>query len=67
MKKRAAAKKPIARKGAGTKQAKASKSSKSVRSPKPAKAAGAPERAGAGKYTPTPIQGIGWAPFRYPL
>jgi hypothetical protein len=21
---------------------------------------------GAGKYTPTPIQGIGWAPFRYP-
>ena len=19
------------------------------------------------KYTPTPIQGIGWAPFRYPL
>jgi hypothetical protein len=22
--------------------------------------------AAGGKYTPTPIQGIGWAPFRYP-
>jgi hypothetical protein len=21
----------------------------------------------AGSYTPQPIQGIGWAPFRYPL
>jgi hypothetical protein len=67
MKKRAVAKKPTARKGAGKKQVKASTSSKSVRSSKPAKAAGVPERAGAGKYTPTPIQGIGWAPFRYPL
>ena len=22
---------------------------------------------GTGGYTPQPIQGIGWAPFRYPL
>ena len=39
--------------------------------PKPAarKAAPArePKKADAGTYTPQPIQGIGWAPFRYPL
>ena len=59
MKKRAAAKKPAARKRAATKP--------TTKAPKPAKAARTQERAEVGKYTPTPIQGIGWAPFRYPL
>ena len=72
MKKRAAAKKPTARKGAAKKQSKtrgskSAKTAKSSRSSRPAKPAGARDGAGAGKYTPTPIQGIGWAPFRYPL
>lgn len=66
MKKRAVAKKPAARKSAAKKQAKAVKAKPAAAS-KPVKAAAVPERAGAGKYTPTPIQGIGWAPFRYPL
>jgi hypothetical protein len=57
MKKRAAAKKPAARKSA------AKKSTKSLKAAKPARTQ---EKAAAGKYTPTPIQGIGWAPFRYP-
>jgi hypothetical protein len=58
MKKRAAAKKPAARKSAPK---------KSTKSAKAAKPAPTQERvATAGKYTPTPIQGIGWAPFRYP-
>jgi len=56
MKKRAAAKKP-ARKSAPK------KSTKSAKAEKPARTQ---ERASGGKYTPTPIQGIGWAPFRYP-
>jgi len=25
------------------------------------------KKSGAGTYTPQPIQGMGWAPFRYPL
>jgi hypothetical protein len=58
MKKRATAKKPAARKSAAKKPARASK---------PAKGKPAPAGAAVGKYTPTPIQGIGWAPFRYPL
>ena len=56
MKKRAAAKKPAARKSV------AKKSTKAVKADKPARM----QEQGAGKYTPTPIQGIGWAPFRYP-
>ena len=24
-------------------------------------------KSGSGTYTPQPIEGIGWAPFRYPL
>ena len=64
MKKRAVAKKPAARKSAAKKQA---VKAKPAAASKPVKAAAVPERAGAGKYTPTPIQGIGWAPFRYPL
>lgn len=58
MKKRPTAKKPAARKSAAKKPTKSSK---------PAKAARPQARAEAGKYTPTPIEGIGWAPFRYPL
>jgi hypothetical protein len=62
MKKRAAVKKPSARKGAAKKQTKATTPAKASSA-----AAGAADRTGVGKYTPTPIQGIGWAPFRYPL
>jgi hypothetical protein len=58
MKKRATAKKLAARKSAAKKPTKLSK---------PAKAERPQAQAEAGKYTPTPIQGIGWAPFRYPL
>jgi len=58
MKKRATAKKPPAPKSAAKKPATAKPVARAERS----------ESSGAGgKYTPTPIQGIGWAPFRYPL
>jgi hypothetical protein len=56
MKKRAAAKKPATRKSAAKRATKATKADTPARMQEP----------GAGKYTPTPIQGIGWAPFRYP-
>jgi hypothetical protein len=36
---------------------------KAARKPGPAR----PAKSGAGTYTPPPIQGIGWAPFRYPI
>jgi hypothetical protein len=49
--KKTQAKKPVAKKAPA--RAKAAK---------PAKASG-----GAGTYTPQPVTGIGWAPFRYPL
>jgi hypothetical protein len=63
MKKRATAKKPAAGKSAAKKSVKSTKAEK----PAPRMAERTPERAAAGgKYTPTPIQGIGWAPFRYP-
>jgi hypothetical protein len=58
MKKRAAAKKPAAPKSA----AKKTTTTKASKAEKPARM----QEQGAGKYTPTPIQGIGWAPFRYP-
>jgi hypothetical protein len=72
MKKRPAAKKPTARKSAAkkpTKMAKPAAKAAPTQTAKPAaKAAAAMQgRAEGGKYTPTPIQGIGWAPFRYPL
>jgi hypothetical protein len=51
MKKRARTKKPAKAKAAATKNA--------PKSDAPTKT--------AKTYTPTPIQGIGWAPFRYPL
>lgn len=58
MKKRATAKKPTARKSATKKSTKSSKAEKPVTQER--------TTATPGKYTPTPIQGIGWAPFRYP-
>jgi hypothetical protein len=63
MKKRAAAaKKPAARKSAAKKSTKSSKAEK----PAPTAERTAERAVAGGKYTPTPIQGIGWAPFRYP-
>jgi hypothetical protein len=57
------AKKPSATKKKATKPA-AKKTAKPV-----AKTSARPvaARSSAGTYTPQPIQGIGWAPFRYPL
>ncbi|HEV8473125.1 MAG TPA: hypothetical protein VGR82_10155 [Methylomirabilota bacterium] len=52
MKKRAPARKAAARKPVA-------KAKKQLAARKPT--------AKASTYTPTPIQGIGWAPFRYPL
>ena len=55
MKKRARATKPTKVKAA-------------VKRMQPKAAKGATKAASkGGTYTPTPIQGIGWAPFRYPL
>lgn len=57
-KKTAAKKKPAAKKATPKKtEAKAAR---------PAAPAEAPTRP-RGVYTPGPVQGIGWAPFRYPL
>lgn len=35
--------------------------------PSPAARKAGPARRPAKSYTPQPVQGIGWAPFRYPL
>ena len=40
------------------------KPSPSARKTVPVRAAA---KSGSGTYTPQPIEGIGWAPFRYPL
>ena len=40
------------------------KSSPAARKTAPAQPAA---KSGAGTYTPQPIEGMGWAPFRYPL
>jgi hypothetical protein len=54
-----AKKKPVAKTSAAKKAAAKSESRTS--------AAPAPETSKrAGTYTPSPVQGIGWAPFRYP-
>jgi hypothetical protein len=60
MKKRAATKKKSVAKPAAKKQ------SGSARAGKPAPKAAAPV-ARASSYTPAPIRGDGWPPFRYPL
>jgi hypothetical protein len=59
MKKRAATKKKSVAKPA------AKKKSGSARTGKPAAKPAAPARASS--YTPGPIKGEGWPPFRYPL
>ena len=53
----------------GTKSAAKAVAKKSAKKPAPkAKAAPAPAAKGSvGTYKPQAIQGIGWAPFRYPL
>jgi hypothetical protein len=60
MKKKKSAKKTVAKK-AKTKKPSAKKAPARAKAAKPAKAAG------GGTYTPQPVTGIGWAPFRYPL
>ena len=60
--KKSSAKKKPAAKAAAKKSVK-----KPAAAPK-AKAAPAPAaKPSGGAYTPQPIKGIGWAPFRYPL
>ena len=58
-KKAAAKPRPAAKKAAPPKKVAAKAAS-------PAPAASASPRS-RGAYTPGPVQGIGWAPFRYPL
>jgi hypothetical protein len=55
--------KPAAKKSAST-AAKAKATPAAKAKPAASRPAARPD---AGAYTPQPIQGIGWAPFRYPL
>ena len=55
------AKKSPTKKKAAKPAAKKSAPAAAKRASKPAA-----KRASGGSYTPPPIQGIGWAPFRYP-
>ena len=59
MKKKKSAKKTVAKKPQAKKPA-------AKKAPAKAKAA-RPPKASIGTYTPQPVTGIGWAPFRYPL
>ena len=61
--KKKAAKKTAAKKKPAAKSATAKKAP--VKMPAAAPAAESKKRTGT--YTPSPVQGIGWAPFRYPL
>jgi len=64
MKKKKPAKKTVSKKAKAKKPA-AKKAPARAKAAKPAqstKSAG-----GGGTYTPQPVSGIGWAPFRYPL
>ena len=49
-----------------TAKKKAAKPAAKKKSARPV-AKAAPRKSGGGGYTPQPIQGVGWAPFRYPL
>ncbi|HKZ05707.1 MAG TPA: hypothetical protein VJU81_09585 [Methylomirabilota bacterium] len=60
MKKKKSAKKTVAKKAKAKKPA-AKKAPARAKASKPAKSAG------VGAYTPQPVSGIGWAPFRYPV
>jgi hypothetical protein len=71
MKKKKSAKKTVAKKAKAKKSAakkaparpKAAKPAMGAKAAKPVKAASGE----GGTYTPQPVTGIGWAPFRYPL
>lgn len=68
MKKKAAtsaAKKPAAKKPAAKPSPKKVEAKKPAPAPAPARPEAPARRTGT--YTPQPVQGIGWAPFRYPL
>ena len=63
-------KKPAVKKATTTKKpaAKSAASKKPVaKKGPPSTAPAAPETPRRATYTPRPVQGIGWAPFRYPL
>ena len=59
MKKKKSAKKTVAKKSQAKKPA-------TKKAPAKAKAA-TPSKGSVGTYTPQPVTGIGWAPFRYPV
>lgn len=61
MKKRVAKKKPAA------KRAVAKKKTSPAKAKKPAARAAGPATARVASYTPAPLKGDGWPPFRYPL
>ena len=61
MKKRVAKKKPAAKPGA------AKKKTSTARARKPAAKTAGPTTTKVAPYTPAPLQGDGWPPFRYPL
>ena len=69
--KRAVATKAATRSGGGSRSADAKRPSAPKTASMPARAGAAPAARAqreieAAKYTPTPIEGIGWKPFRYP-
>ena len=61
MKKRALKKKPAARPRA------AKKKTSTAKATKPAAKTAGPAAVKAAPYTPAPLKGDGWPPFRYPL
>ena len=69
MKKKKPAKKTVSKKTvskkAKTKKLAAKKAPARAKAAKPAQAT--KPAGGGGTYTPQPVEGIGWAPFRYPL
>jgi hypothetical protein len=65
MKKKSAAKKAV--KAATKKPSRPVAKASSAKSKPAARKPAAPAKPGGGTYTPQPIQGIGWAPFRYPV
>ena len=67
MKKRASKKKSTARPVAAKRKTGGAKPKKSAAKKPAAKAAGAATVKPTTPYTPAPIKGDGWPPFRYPL
>jgi hypothetical protein len=62
--KKKAAKQPTKNPSRPAAKAKRGKPKAAARKSSPARESA---KSGAGTYTPQPIQGMGWAPFRYPL